>query len=127
MVAGANSVSPGFGIVEWVAEGGTTTIAIRDTDAHFCDALPIALIGRLVFQPVNGLNQSVVITAQGSCDEASPTNWTDFPNPLTVTSSSNDLAALSEPVKYVRLKAQCSVGPGSGTLSVRWSGRPVEA
>lgn len=110
--------------VKWTVSSVTSnSIAITDTSAHFSDAHKWAMDHRVTYQAFSSHNQTLTLTWQGSMDG---TNWTDLPNPETVTASGTAVATLSDPWFYTRIKAVAGVAPASGSLTVLAVKRRVE-
>jgi len=104
------------------------SLEIRDTNAHNSEVYTVgeakykatmALVTKRSYVYKNGLNQDVALQIQGCIDEA-------FTNPVdmgagwtgSASMSAYDIETQTDYMPYLRVQAQCTVGPASGDLDM---------
>lgn len=106
-------------------------LAIRDTSAHDCTtdtpgtntflADVRAIPGSRLLYVVNGLDQAVTITLEGSGDGVAVQaqgSGVSIDSATTAWIDASSISQLSNPYPYVSVEAQCGMSPTSGTLTV---------
>jgi len=98
------------------------SLAIRDVNPHYSDAVDALKAEKGVFLIKNGLDKNVSVQVEGSYTPDFIDSW-DVSTPVTVNLGTNGVKILPvDYYPYLRIKVTAALVPTAGTLSA-WIGK----
>lgn len=95
-------------------------LEITDTAEHLSSSINNPRAGgTLLLTAESDLDQTVAIRYQGKSEDSD--TWFNLGDSVNLTSGETRVDSLTDPWANVRVRAICTVGPSTGSLTVTWA------